>query len=370
MELTKISDENINTIFNYKLFEIDLLKKINNKHFIEFLYKQINNATKFKNIEILQIEENIEIDISRFIDNSIAEYILKQKYIKYRINIKIENKTFIIYVFTEKNININKVAYYLKIILYICNLHTTHKESIFTFKIFLTDFAKTEPKIQIEPININSGYTINHKTIVIYRKEELLKVFIHECFHLFCLDFSNVVGINYSRMLEPLFKVKSDYLLFESYCEYWSRTLNTAIVSFHIKENITFNDFKNIFELNINIERCFSLLQMIHFLKTMNLTYSRLLEGKELNYKENTNGLCYYVLTSLLMYNFEETMNWFIKHNQNIFKFSTNEKNIYLFFEYIKSIYNKKDFLLFLKNFKTIPIRNMYMSVFEINLFD
>lgn len=369
MELTKISDENINFIFNYKNCKRELMREIKNKSFIKSIYDLLESATKIKKTNIYKINENIELDISEFIDNTISEYILKQTYIKYKINLNIGNKTFIIYVFTEKDIDIQKIAYYLKIILYICNLYTTHKETIFTFKIFLTDFQKTEPKILIKPININSGYTLNHKSIVIYRKEELLKVFIHECFHLFCLDFSNTSGIDYSKLLEPIFKIKSDYLLFETYCEFWARTLNTAIFSYHIKENITLNEFQDIFELNINIERCFSLLQMNHFLKTMNTTYYELIQGKAINYKETTNGFCYYVLTSLLMYHFEQTMNWFIHNNQTIIKFLTNEKSILLFVEYIKSIYNRKDYLLLLENFKSVPIKNMYMSVFEINLF-
>lgn len=371
MELTKMSDENINFIFNCKSCKTELMREIKDKVFIKLIYDLLKNATKITNPTIYKINEDIELDISEFIDNTISQYILKQTYTKYKININIKNKTFIIYVFTEKDINIQKIAYYLKLILYICNLHTTHTENVFTFKLFLTDFPKTEPnKLIIKPININSGYTLNHKSIVIYRKEELLKVFIHECLHLFCLDFSNEIGINYSKLLEPTFKIKSDYLLFETYCEYWARTLNTAIFSFHIKEKITLNEFEDIFEINLNIERCFSILQMIHFLKTMNTTYYEIIEGKSINYKETTNGFCYYVLTSLLMYNFEQTMNWFINNNQSILNFLTNEKSIYLFVEYIKSLYNKREFLLLLENFKIVPIKNMYMSVFEINLFD
>lgn len=374
MKLTKISNENINKLFQNNECKKEIMKKYNNdftKKIYNLLYRAITTNI---NIKIINTKEKITLDLSVFIPEHIKEYINSQKYIIYKINISISNKNFIIYVFTEKQnkIDINKLAYYFKIILYVCTINSTYNENNFTFKIFLTDFPKIEPVTEVEPKHINSGYTINHKSIVIFRKEELYKVFIHECFHLFCLDFSNIQGINYVKLFEPLFKIKSDYLLFESFCEYWARTINCAVVAYHSKPNITFKEFEILFQININVERCFSLLQMNHFLKTMNLTYREIIKGKETNktnkYRETTNGICYYVITGLLMYNFEETMDWFTDNNQGILNFSKNNKNIYLFIDFIKSIYNKKELIIFIEKLNTIPIKNMYMSAFEIQI--
>jgi hypothetical protein len=372
MELTKISNENIDKIFQNEECKKEIVKKFNNYYFMKLIYTLLDRATSSKiNMEIYHnINEEISLDLSEFIPIHIKDYIIKQKYIYHKIIIEIGDKTFTIYVCTEKKINIKKIAYYLKIILYLCCVHSTHKETNFTFKLFLTDFSKIEPIIEVEPTHINSGYTINHKTIIIFRKEELYKVFIHECFHLFCLDFSNIKDINYVEMFEPLFKIKSNFLLFESFCEYWSRTINSAIVAYHTKLNITFKEFEISFQLNINVERCFSLLQMNHFLKSMKLSYEEIIEGKAIDkYREKTNGLCYYVLTGLLMYHFEQTMYWFIDNNETILNFTKDNKSIYLFFHFIKLIYNKKDLLEFLQRLNTIPIKNMYMSAFEIELF-
>ncbi len=370
MELTKISNENIDKIFSNEECKKEITKKVKNYYFMKLLYTLLDRATSSNiDLKIIKLNKDVSLDISQFIPIHIKDYILKQKYIYHQITIKIEKNTFTIYVCSEKIINIQKLAYYLKIILYMCSVHSTHRESEFTFKIFLTNFPKIEPTIEVEPMHINSGYTINHKTIVLFRIEELYKVFIHECFHLFCLDFSNIKGINYVEMFEPLFKVKSDYLLFESFCEYWARTLNAAVVAYHSKRNISFKEFQITFELNINVERCFSLLQLNHFLKSMNLSYGEMIEGTNANeYREKTNGICYYVLTGLLMYNFEQTMNWFIDNNETILNFTKDNNSIYLFYLYIKLIYNKKEFITFLERLKTIPIKNMYMSALEIDL--
>lgn len=373
MELTKISNENIDKIFQNEECKKELTKKCKNYYFMKLLYTLLDRSTS-SNIkeEISKTTEPVSLDLSEFIPENIKNYILKKKYNYYKIVIKIEKRTFIIYVCSDGKINIKKISYYLKIILKLCATQSEkeNKETTFTFKLFLNDFEKLEPTLEVEPSHINSGYTIDHKTIVIFRKEELYKVFIHECFHLFCLDFSKIKGINYSEMFGPLFKVNSDFLLFECFCEYWARTINSAIVAYHSKKNISFKEFQVSFQMNINVERCFSLLQLNHFLKTMKLTYEDVIEGRALSsYKEKTNGMCYYVLTGILMYNFEQTMYWFIDNNETVLNFTKDEKNIYLFYHFIKLVYNTKPFLLFLENLNTISINNMYMSAFEIDLF-
>jgi hypothetical protein len=371
MELTKISNENINKILKNNECKKEITKKFKNNYFIKVIYKLLLKAVKTNiKVNVSNIKENVSVELSTFIPKHIKEYIEKQNFIFNKITMTIYNKNFTIYVFSNEKINIQKLAYYLKIILYLCTINSKHTQRDFTFKLYLTNFPKIEPIIEVEPKHINSGFTVNHKSIVIFRKEELYKVFIHECFHMFCLDFSNIDGINYVTLFNSTFKIKSDFLLFESFCEYWARTLNTSIVAFHSLNNISFKDFQDFFQLNINIERCFSLLQMNHFLKRMNITYEEIINGKAMSkYKEKTNGFCYYVLTSLLMYNYEQTMEWFMTNNETIINFSNNNRSIYMFSQFIKLIHNKPEYLQFIKKINNITIKNMHMSVFEINCF-
>ena len=64
--------------------------------------------------------------------------------------------------------------------------------------IFLTKQKKTLPEIKdkvIGPKNVNTAYTYRcvhgSTSIKLYREEDLMKVFFHETFHTFNMDFLN-----------------------------------------------------------------------------------------------------------------------------------------------------------------------------------
>ena len=108
--------------------------------------------------------------------------------------------------------------------------------------IYLTPFEKKLPDSHtsiISPINVNTGYTKScqpNGEIVLYRKEEWLKVFLHEAFHLFGLDFSNNPTTEYVDKLKTIFNIDCDFLLFEAYCEFWARIFNIGFTSFMMCE--------------------------------------------------------------------------------------------------------------------------------------
>ena len=106
---------------------------------------------------------------------------------------------------------------------------------------------------------------------------------------------------------------------------------------------------------------------MNYILNNMGFTYNSLMDkNRILEYNENTNLFCYYVLTPLLLFHYEQTMAWFIDNNQTILQFSKNKKNILLFFYYIKSIYNNPKLLNTISNLKEYNLKNNYMALFEI----
>jgi len=242
-------------------------------------------------------------------------------------------------------------------------------ESKYTISIVLTDFEKScDDRIScLEPIHVNSAF--NYETeIVVFRKEELLKVFIHECFHMFCLDFKKV-DIDFKSILQPLFHVNSDYLLFESLCEFWARTLNAAILSFFVNKETTYEEFERYFNLNLNLERVYCFVQMKHYLSLFHLSYEDLIYNNCKHYKENTNGLCYYVITALLFFNYQQTMNWFIEHNETLLQFSKEARHVYLFYHYIRSVYKDDKFLKTIFFMKNYQLNHLSMSIFDIDLF-
>lgn len=207
-----------------------------------------------------------------------------------------------------------------------------------TIYIFFTPFEKEFPKKKTDVIgvnNVNSGYSTagceDRTEIVIYRKEEWLKVLIHELFHNFNLDFASKNIDRATATLLTHFGVKSNYAFYETYCETWARILNVCVKSF-IKTDPEESSKKRIVEYRrsfhslIQIERLFSLIQASYIL-------SRYTDYNK--YREESNVFCYYVLTSCLMNDYLEFMLWCSKNNTDYIKFKDTEANIEKFAKFI-----------------------------------
>lgn len=376
-QLTPTSNKNINYIFsNY----IKLIKgNITNTYFIELLYTLIDRASNKDTPHTLiknKVDRVNNLSNSKFISPEIKKYIDENNFIHYIVQFKIKDAQYNIHIYSKKEININKYIYFIKLILNLCAYEAVTRYNVFTFKIILTDFKKTQPTIPVNPFSINSGLTTyplhekldDHKEILIFRREEWFKVLIHECFHMFCLDFSCKES-DYVKLFKPLFNINSEFLFFECICEFWARTINLAVISYSTKKNILYEEFEMLMKINIKLEGIYSLLQMKYILNNMGFTYESLMDkNREKEYTENTNMFCYYVLTPILLFNYEQTMSWFIDNNQTILQFNKDNKSILLFFLYIKSIYNRPELLKYIHALKDYDINNNYMSVFEMNI--
>jgi hypothetical protein len=374
-KLSKQSNENINYIFeNYSK---QLKFNIKDPYFIKLLYKLIKSASATPTPHTITHDTNVKVDKiqnDKFISKEIVDFLQISTFTHYYIQFKIKEAFYHIHIYSQNDININKYLYFIKLILNICSQHATTRYNVFTFKIILTEFNKTQPTIPIQPSSINSGMTEypsiphpdDHKEITIFRKEEWFKVFIHECFHLFCLDFAGNDS-EYKQLFKPLFNIESDFLFFESLCEFWARTINIAIISYSTKKNIVYEEFASCMEVNLQIEKIYSLLQMKYILSNMGFTYESLMDkNRTLPYVEDTNMFCYYVLTPVLLFHYEETMQWFIENNQTLLQFKKNKQNIHLFFYYIKRIYNNPSFISMINSLSQYKLTNNCMSSFEI----
>jgi hypothetical protein len=174
---------------------------------------------------------------SPYMANEINEYIKGTVFNTYSSNYLLENMNVNIKIYSDTTIEIKKYLFFIKLVLTMCVKNANHKNKEINIKIILSPINKTCPTIPILPSHINSGQTDPNKNeIIIFRKEEWLKVFIHECFHLFCLDFCNVT-FNYIRQFKELYNVNGEYLFFESLTELWARTVNLSIISYYTKDN-------------------------------------------------------------------------------------------------------------------------------------
>jgi len=356
-KLTKVSNQNINSIFEN---ESHLEYSIPNTKFITLMYNLIRSYEYKKETFKTNITDMQDVKVE-FMGNHIAEYIKTHKFYNNETSFVLNDISVALNIYSSNIINVDKYLFYIKLVLHLCMKTSSKPPKEFSVKLILTDMAKTKPTLPVERSHINSGQTDPNKNhITIFRKEEWFKVFIHECIHLFELDFCNK-RVDYVRLFKPLFKIESDFLLFEAYTEFWARIINLSIISYYTVDHISLHHFEKIMLINIQVERLFCINQMNHLLHNIGITYESLFI--ELKLRENTNFFCYYVLTSILFYNFNDTMDWCMKHNDNLLQFSN--KNVYIFFNFIKKHYRKPDFLHFIKGADK-PLHNCNMSAFDI----
>lgn len=365
--LTSKSNQNISFILKKY---VSLLKGMNiqDPYFMKLIYSHLCKAVSIKKEStVMKLSKQPWVE-GEFVGPTVQTEIKHTLFQSYHVITKIEGFTFDMEVYAaEASFDLDRFLFFIHVVLALCCKNTLTKTREFRLKLILSDAEKI--KGRAIPDHLNSGYTESYKELVIYRKEEFLKVFIHECFHLFCLEFSETYTTQYKEMLKSIFKVESDYLLFESVCEYWARTLNCAFVSFFMKTDMTFQEFEKIFVLNLSMETIFSMIQMKNYLSLHDLTYEDLLKKRVVPYKEETNGFCYYVITSILMFHYQPTMNWFVNHNETMLNFSKSNKDLYLFHQYLQSIYNSKEFIDVLKKLKVFKMENLSMSLFDIEIY-
>jgi hypothetical protein len=369
-ELSPKSNENIDFVMSQ--YPLLLQYSYSNTYFMKLIYSLFSKAqeTKTKTSIKHTSGEKLDPESGPFLPQEIKTHIQSSVYELYTIHFYIKESCFEIKLYSTIPENINRFIFFIRFILTLCS-KDVNLEKHYKLTFILSPFEKEgDSRIEcLEPLHVNSGYNYKNE-IVIFRKEELVKVFIHECFHLFCLDFKEV-SIDFQKLLQPLFYVKSDYLLFESLCEFWARTLNAALFAFFMEKQISYEVFERNFQLNLNIERAYGLIQLKHFLSKFELCYEDLIEGKGTikSYKENTNGICYYVITAILFFNYQQTMNWFIENNETLLQFTKTSKQIILFYHYIKSVYKNDKLLNTLLYIKNYELNHLSMCAFDIELF-
>jgi hypothetical protein len=206
--------------------------------------------------------------------------------------------------------------------------------------------------------HINTGFTTTCpqiSEIVIFRKEEWFKVFIHESFHNFALDFSDMNVTNLNKAVLEIFPIKTKGNLFEAYTEFWAEIINMSFCSyFYLNKHNGFEQFLSNIEIFIQYERIYSFFQLNKVLNYLGLTYNNLYSKdktsavlRETLYKENTNIFAYYIIKCILINNYNDFLSWCYQYNgpSKIIQFSKTQSNLYNFYHFIKKNYKTKNFL-------------------------
>ena len=149
--------------------------------------------------------------------------------------------------------------------------------------LYFTSLEKSLPSSNVETLdelNVNTAFTTTcprDSEIVVFRKEEWFKVLIHESFHNFALDFSDMNNSHAHKCILDIFKVNSNVNLYESYTEFWAEIMNALFCSFYtLKNKRDIDQFLSNSEFFINFERTYSYFQLVKALDFMGLTYEDL----------------------------------------------------------------------------------------------
>ena len=253
---------------------------------------------------------------------SCDEIIAESKTMKYVYNYEgvVHAKPIRIHVYTKTKCDCSpharKIVLLMLFLLPFSNLLCS---STIEINLVLCDAKKKLPKRGevIGPKHLNSGYCFRCMPgtgITVYRKEEWLKVLIHESFHYLGLD-SSLEKPEYNAAVKRMFRVQSDINLPEAYCETWARMLNVYISAFYLNPA---NYGSTVSEL-LEIEKYYSWHQMMKILKFMGMTYEDLFVRNN-KFKEKTNVFAYIILTNQLMQRSHEFVEWCAQHNPTLLR--------------------------------------------------
>ena len=318
--------------------EMVMNKLINN---IKQAFKTIHNLRNLK-ISKFGSEYIFEREDPTYFDESIQTDIIEN----YTDGLKIEfsnNKFNIVlnfYKMRNNKISDNKILNYaqqmLVWLLVVKQYETEDCVKNLLIDVFLTNKKKLLPKVKNEivgPVNVNTAYTYRcmrgSTSIKLFREEDLMKVFFHETFHTFNMDFLNTG----KREVQEIFNIDSSVSIFESYCETWARIFHSlflAVIQNRMENN---NKILKYFKVLMCIESLHSLLQSNKVFKHMDLTMEDVINNTEKlhkKFKEESHVFSYYFVTAILMLNINSFINFCINNNVNILKFNPANLNNYI----------------------------------------
>ena len=306
MNLSKNTLKLINILNNYKINNIN--KITDNIYFIN-LYDKIKNI--LKNIVInqnnLNLNEINEPSSKYFSDNEFTSEYIKTKIInnlKYSYKILHENN--IIIYFTHKRITkiprtIVQMFIIIKLLKILFNRDIkSNSQKIIYFETFE---KKIFPKknIILGPNEVNSGltYLTMHKNgdIILYRKEEILKVLIHELIHSNLID-EKIIFSNKTKSFSNLFCVDYSILLNEAFTETFATLINIFYIHIKCKFNKKYLDIMFFNELKYSNYICSNILKFYNIKKISNIVKNNKINE---TFPQKTNVFSYYILKNILL---------------------------------------------------------------------
>ena len=284
--------------------------------FLSEFYKSILETNKVN----VKIEEKkldmlfIPINGDKYFTPKIKEEINKFNY--YGIyKFQLDRRIIKIYIFDYEKNDYNDLLIKIKNIIVFVTKYV-NKDCVSTLNIYLymTNLKKILPKNKkITEENINTAYTyakldgcIDNNSIFVYRKEEMIKVLIHEMMHAFNIEEVFRIEKEHNSEVNKLFNLELKNLkLEETVAELYATIINILFSSKIGYKN--FDEFKESFLNNYENEINNSKVQCMKILKNMNIKYNDIVNKKHkiINLNTDTNMFSYFFLKLIVMIDLE-----------------------------------------------------------------
>ena len=299
---------------------------------LKFLYNKLNLFKKKYSIDRNKIKKkrinSVPLQMNRFIDREIYDYIINNIKYKYIYNLKYKDVVILISYYSKENkdtINIKEIlSKIVNRLIFMMNISNVYKN--INLELYDTPFKKHLPcskkhicNQKITPKHVNTGVNWSNN-IVIYRNEEQLKLIVHEVIHLLDIDikyednndfnaFSNLFCINKEKLLINESYVETLAILIDIYIKLWEKNMLS---------------YKN-YKYNIKKMCLYNLKQCCKICIFYNIdNYNELLVNKNKckKYLDNdSNIFSYHIVKLVNLYNLDKFISMYIEKNKsNILK--------------------------------------------------
>lgn len=277
------------------------LRKINlSSDYISLIKKYTENLSD----EILSLLDDfqngyfISLDVKLYVENNI------DRCYKYQFD-HME-----LYLFTDKLSN-KLLKHIYNISLWIYYLNPIHRIKFIFFDTPLKKELNKESNY-LSSEHVNSGASLSGSYLMIWRREEITKVLIHELIHYLNIDLKYDKNIN-KIMKKNIGILNYPILINESITEILTQFLHSIYVSIHQK-GLIIENVKTIY----NYEQIFSWYQFSKIMNFFNISnFDQDLINQKFN--QSSNVFAYYILKSILTIDFP----------QIILNINTKECNVY-----------------------------------------
>jgi hypothetical protein len=248
--------------------------------------------------------------------------------------------------------------------------------------IYLTHEKKqlpADPSTALGRNHANTAFTTSctsNTEIHLYREEEWFKVFIHETFHSYGLDFSTMDNGPANAKIHEIFGVSRDVRLYESYTEIWAEIIHICfLVHFQMVKSPKLENIDNFVSKIRDIliyEITFSLLQCAKVLKHSGLSYEDIAKQDAASkqkvaamYKEETPLFSYYIVKSVLLFFANDFVEWTMIHNRGSFNFQKTQTNVNAYIQFIQKHSKTQEYVKTMKSMEECLNRSSQNSVFR-----